>query len=218
MDIATNHVELLWQFRKNQESLADESWLTAVLAPHCKITRMHWRGSRLRIIQFPNEFARWLIHMAKRKVTSYLEIGTSTGGAWMAADAYLRTTVPFYLGSVGYDQTAKLRDFDFYKSEVGTIEFRNQNSRHMDLGSEQYGASFIDARHLERWVWHDYKKVAENSMLIGFHDIVLEGSTVAPAWARIKARHHEWREIIDESAPVSARCGIGVVDTEAGDA
>lgn len=213
IQVARNHVELLKQFESDSSLLVDEVRLTALLLPHCKLNRMRWRGSRLRLLQFPLEFARFLILMAVERVRSYLEIGTSTGGTFMAADAYLRSAVPGFHGSVGYDRTAKLRDFEPYKIAVGSIDFRHQGSKEMTLGNEYYGAAFIDARHIERWVLHDYEKVKKHARIIGFHDIALQGSTVQPAWAHIKQQHHRWWEFIDQSAPVEARCGIGVVDT-----
>jgi len=212
MKQAANHVELLSQFQTNRQQLLDDEWLAALLAPHCRIKRMKWAGSRLRLIQFPVEFARLLVLAAGQQVTSYLEIGTSTGGSFMTADAYLRTAVQNYQVSVGYDRASKLRDFDEYKAVVKSIEFRHQSSKHISLGEERYGLALIDARHLEHWVWHDYQKVKNHARLIAFHDIALEGATVAPAWERIKKDHSRWWEFIDESAPVSARCGIGIVD------
>ena len=134
----------------------------------------------------------------------------------MAADAYLRAASNgSYRGSVGYDRTSKLRDFEAYKAEVGTIEFRNVHSSEMTLGDEHFDAAFIDAMHLKDWVWNDYRKVKSNCKLVGFHDIVLVGSTVHEAWSEIKLQDGvSWWEFVDHSAPVAARCGIGVVTSE----
>ena len=208
-----NHIQLYKTFRDNAPLLGDFRLVAEILRAHCLIKRMHWRGTRLRIVQFPEEFAKFLVLLRSLDVRSYLEVGTSTGGSFMAADAYLRAVGNgSYRGSVGYDRTSKLRDFDAYKEAVGTIEFRHSDSKTMNLGDEQFDAGFIDARHLKDWVWHDYKKVKGNCKIVAFHDIVLVGSTVHEAWSEIKLQDGvRWWEFIDISAPASARCGIGVV-------
>jgi hypothetical protein len=210
MNIPKNNVELAEHFAANKEKLRNVDWLTETLRPHCKIKRMGWRGSRLRIIQFPSEFAQWLILLASQNVRSYVEVGTSTGGSFFTVDSYLRAAVPDYRRSIGYDRTSKLRDFDIYHEKFPTCEFRHHSSAQMDLKDEQFDAAFIDARHVERWVLHDFDKVRRNAKIVGFHDIELMGSTVGPAWKKIKGAGRSF-EFIDFSAPPEARCGIGAV-------
>lgn len=208
--IERTHIQLLATFRAApREQLQDVEWLTEILRPHCKLNRMGWRGSRLRIIQHPWEFASWLVLLGERQCKSYIEIGTSTGGSFMATDAYLRAAVPDYERSVGYDRTSKLRGFDAYRETVGgTIEFRHQGSRNMDVSGEWFEAGFIDARHHEGWVLHDFEKLKRSCGIIGFHDIVLVGGTVGLAWHKIKTgRQH--CEFVTSDMPESARCGIG---------
>jgi hypothetical protein len=192
--------------------LSNHAWLTEYLRPHCRLRRMSWRGSRLRLIQHPAEFASLLILMAERGVKSYLEIGTSTGGSFYTADSYLRVAVPGYQRSVGYDVRAKLRDWDQYRTKFPTAVFRHQGSGSMDLGKEQFDAAFIDARHLEHWVLNDFEKVRRNTRLVAFHDIELQGSTVDRAWRAIKRGHPVHWEFVDQATPPEARCGIGVVE------
>lgn len=210
-----SHVELLATFKSADPlQLRDVSWLTAILRPHCKLNRMGWRGSRLRIIQHPWEFASWLLCLAEHQCKSYVEIGTSTGGSFMATDAYLRAAVPGYARSVGYDRTSKLRGFDAYLEAVaGAIEFRHASSRHMDISQERFDAGFVDARHVEAWVLQDFEKIKGSCGIVGFHDIVLVGGTVGAAWDRIKtSRKH--LEFVATDIPESARCGIGAVLTK----
>jgi predicted O-methyltransferase YrrM len=198
-------------FRDNAPNLLDPEWLASALRPHCKIKRLGMRGSRLRVIQDPPEFAGWLVFLAKNGVRSYLEIGTSTGGSFCVVDSYLRAVVPGYERSVGYDRTAKMRDWDQYKAKFPTAEFRHASSENIDLGKERFDAAFVDARHLEHWVMQDHEKVRHNCRIVGFHDIVLQGSTVDKAWARIKAGAKNSYEFINPETPPEARCGIGVV-------
>lgn len=197
------------------DKLLDREWLTGFLRPHCKCNKTlgrGWRGTRLRIIQYPWEFAGFLILMASLKIRSYLEIGTSSGGSFLMVDSYLRATVPGYQRSVGYDRKDKMRDFEEYRNRWPTTTFRCQGSGDMNLAGETFDAAFIDARHIERWVIQDYNKVrVAQPKLIGFHDIRLAKSTVRNAWEQIKAKHSNSGEIIDPNIPEHLQWGIGVV-------
>lgn len=201
--------------RANQDKLLDREWLSAFLRPHCKCNKYlgaGWRGSRLRIIQYPWEFSGFLILMAMNNCRSYLEIGTSTGGSFLMADSYLRAAVPDYTRAVGYDRKSKLRDFDEYKAAFPKTEFRCQGSGEMNVSNEQFDAVFIDARHVERWVLHDYRKALDcKPKLIAFHDIRLRDSSVRPAFDQIKTLHKMTWEIIDTNIPQDKQWGIGVV-------
>jgi len=206
--------DLIPFFAENKKRLLDFDWLAKAIQPHCKYKFLGWRGSRLRIIQHPTEFARFLIFMARNNVRSYLEIGTSTGGSFMTVDAYLRAAVDGYERSVGYDRTSKLRDFDEYKKAAGTIEFRHENSSRIRLRSERFDMSFIDARHIKAWVLKDFQKVKDNSRFVGFHDIALRPPcSVKEAWGEIKTGKRSF-EFIETGIAEDCRCGIGVIDME----
>lgn len=208
------HLDLYDHFAANRDKLADVEWLTETLQPIVRIKRLKWRGS-LRIIQIPSEFARWLVYLAGQQCRSYLEIGTSTGGSFYAVDAYLRCAVPGYERSVGYDRTNKIHNLKQYREVFPTVEFRHQSSHRMDLAGEQFDAAFIDARHVEKWVLQDFAKVRDHARIVGFHDIILQNSTVGLAWSKIRTAGESF-DLIDESIPVEARCGIGVVKLRKG--
>jgi hypothetical protein len=206
-------VELYDLFVENKDSLLDVEWLTDTLTPHCKYRFLGWRGTWLRIIQHPYEFARFLIFMAQNGVRSYIEIGTSTGGSFMAVDSYLRAAVPDFQRSIGYDRSYRLRDFDIYQRRFPTCTFQQRNSRRIRLGSEKFDAAFIDATHLEHAVLRDFGKVRNNCRFVGLHDIVLrKPSTVDMAWELIKRIHPKHWEFIENGIPEDCRCGIGVVE------
>jgi hypothetical protein len=166
------------------------------------------RGSWLRIVQLPSEFAQFLIFMEARKVSSYLEIGVSTGGSWLMVDSYLRAVNPSFRGSVGYDRTSKLRDYDAYHARFPTCEFRHCHSRDIVL-DRSYDMVFIDACHTEAWVRHDFDKVRAHARFVAFHDIVLKGCTVNRFWLQVRDYYPSW-EFIDTTLPET--CGIGVLD------
>lgn len=195
----------------NQDKLRDPVWLEQFLFQHCKVKTYRRRGSRLRIIQYPWEFARFLVLLAEQNVKSYLEVGTSTGGSFLMVDSYLRAAVPGYERSVGYDHRDRIRDFQDYKARFPTCEFRHQSSATMDVSSERFDAAFIDARHVERWVLQDYEKVTQaKPRVVAFHDIRLNGATVAPAWDKIRINHPVSIDLIDPSVPQPIQWGIGV--------
>lgn len=194
----------------------DKQSLVDLLKPHCKFNKLHMRGSRLRILQIPDELADFCVWMQDKNIKRYLEIGTSTGGSWMFISAYLASINPDFAASVGYDRTSKLRDFDTYKAnwadtcKSATIEFRHQSSNDMNIDGEKYDLSYIDACHKRDAVWSDFNKVKDHSRFVAFHDIVLTGgSTVDQFWKEIKQQYKHW-EFIDKSLPET--CGIGVVE------
>lgn len=200
------------EFMANRDRLTDHAWITAWLQPHCKrLAGLGWRGTRLRILQIPSEFASWLILMGQRQCKTYLEIGTSTGGSFFTTDSYLRAVVPGFRGSLGYDRHSKMRDWDEYVARFPTCVFKHEGSGEMNLRDLQFDAALIDARHVKKWVLHDYRKVLPNAALIAFHDIVLEGASVGEAWHEIRTRHQLTWEFVDLTIPVEARCGIGVL-------
>ncbi|MBI5773970.1 MAG: class I SAM-dependent methyltransferase [Verrucomicrobia bacterium] len=198
-------------FMASQDKLLDVEWLTYFLMPHCRYPRLNWHGTRLRIVQYPAEFARFLVFLARNHVRSYVEIGVSTGGSLFMVDSYLRAAVPNYERTVGYDRTSKLRDWEAYRQRFGSIEFRPQNSKDINLAGESFDAAFIDANHSEPWVLQDFEKVRAHCRLAGFHDIVLAGASVDKAWQQIKSQHQRHWEFIETRLPPECRCGIGVV-------
>lgn len=207
---ANSFVELADQFASTpRELLLDVGWLEEALRPHCKLKYLGWRGTRLRIIQHPREFSQWLVLMANYGVKSYLEVGTSTGGSFFTTDAYLRAAVPGFEMSVGYDRTAKMGQLEEYKARFPATEFRNQGSRSMDVAKEHFDAAFVDARHVEKWVIHDFGKVsASNPILIGFHDILRD--SVRDAWAKLRVGRSNLDFKVTD-VPLIAQCGIGVL-------
>lgn len=195
-----------------RNNLRDQEWLAAFLYPHCKMKTIGRRGSRLRLIQYPWEFARFLILLAEHGVRSYMEIGTSTGGSFLMVDSYLRAAVPGYERSVGFDHRDKMRDFAEYRERFPTCQFKCENSSKIDVSSEHFDAAFIDARHIEHWVLKDFQKVQQaKPKVVGFHDIRLANSTVCLAWNRIKASYPKHIEIVDPSIPAHLQWGIGAV-------
>lgn len=209
--------EIYEEFEANNDRLQDVDYVASVLRPHCRLLRYGWRGTRIRIVQHPQEFASFLVLMGQRHVRSYLEIGVSTGGSWMAADSYLRAAVPGYRGSVGCDMRpgTRLREFGGYRDRFRTVEFRHLHSKNLHLNGERFDAVFIDARHLHRHVMRDFNRVKGNASLVGFHDIVLKGATVDQAWRKIRETGRSW-EFVDQVGPPEARCGIGVVEVASG--
>lgn len=196
-------------FMENHEHLGSVEFLTSFLTIHCKFNRVKTlRGSWLRILQVPIEFAQFLVFMKDQIINSYLEIGISTGGSLFTIDSYLRAVNPNYQCSLGVDKKYKLRDYDFYKQRFPTCSFHQVNSNKFIMPNN-FDMTFIDATHQERWVLNDFNKTKDKSKYIGFHDISLRnGATVSVFWEKIKKDYQHW-EFIDTS--LEETCGIGVI-------
>src|SRR5687768_3987306 len=82
---------LLLQLGLNDEGMHE---LPASLHPHC--------GQGLRIWQYPIQFSRYLAHLSKLKVRSYLELGVRHGGAFVATVEVLERFSPLQF-AVGVD-------------------------------------------------------------------------------------------------------------------
>jgi len=203
------NTELTEYFQANKDKIFDLNWLTAAIRPHCRMKHTGWRGSRMRVIQHPVEFASFLILLAERNTERYIEVGTSSGGSFYIADSYLRVAAPAYTGAIGFDRVDKLRNWNAYQQKYPLTQFVRCNSRDIVLGKSKTGAAFIDARHIDKWVLHDFEKVRQNVNLVGFHDIVR--GTVPLAWEKIKEGRKFW-EFVQRDTPIDAWCGIGVVE------
>jgi predicted O-methyltransferase YrrM len=197
-------------FRRNHRRLSDVEWLRKAIWPQCRNERRRWAGGRLQMLQNPWEFAEFMVLMARKKVHSYLEIGMNTGGSFYMMDSYLRASLPFYQRSVGYDSQSRLVEWEAYQAKFPGVEFRNESSSIMNLGTERFDVCFIDASHLERAVRRDFEKVKRNCRMVAFHDIAAKKDAVGRAWRDIKASHR-YREFIAPTRRSHHQMGIGVL-------
>lgn len=51
-----------------------------------------WLGKGLRTLQYPHQFAAYLVFLSDKRVASYVEIGTESGGSFALTVAYLEAT------------------------------------------------------------------------------------------------------------------------------
>ncbi len=203
--------ELYDYFAANRDKLRDYEWLKSFLTLHCTFKPGGFKGSHLKCLQVPEEFARYLLRVGElATVLRYLEVGVASGGSWFITDSYFRALNPAYRGSVGYDIANNLIDFDLYRARFPDVTFRQESSEFIDLKNEQYDLTLIDALHQDEWVTKDFAKVRGNSRFVSFHDIVLPGRrmTVDKFWNRTKPDFPHW-EFISRATPVT--CGIGLL-------
>ena len=206
--------ELFGYFYENQSKLGDRKWLENFLKLHCHFKPAGLKGSHLKCLQIPSEFADYLVTVSEQATISrYLEVGVASGGSWFLTDSYFRAVNPKgYKGSVGYDIENNLVEFGAYKDKFSDVEFRQESSDLIELGKERYDLTLIDARHQDEWVTLDFERVRNNSNYVSFHDIVLPGrrTSVDKFWNRVKPQFKHW-EFINKDLPVT--CGIGLLST-----
>jgi hypothetical protein len=202
-----NH-QLLGFFQRQQESLTNKTWLINFLKPYCFYAPKKMNPSSIPTLQFPKEFAEYLIFLSDKNIQTYMEVGVAHGGSWYFTDSFLRAINPNYKGSQAYDPANSLIDFEPYRIKHKTVVF-NQISSSSILLKEPIDLCLIDAVHKEKHVWNDFNKVKNHAKYVAFHDIVQLGrNTVYKVWNKLKQDYPHW-EFIDSAA--GSICGIGVI-------
>jgi hypothetical protein len=184
----------------------------AHLHPYC--------GKGLRLWQLPNQFAPYLLEVARHGVRRYLEIGVRHGGSFTA-------TVE-YLSRVGELEEAVAIDIDaipallpypldqpsvrLMQADTGTDRFAAWMRRHPG-----FDLAFIDGLHSYEGCRGDFETMRSRARMIALHDISNHiEPEVGRVWADIRRDYadeydfHEFTAQYVESGPPDMGIGLAI--------
>lgn len=183
----------------DDSQIADRKWMRDRLSrygffPFFKLVKTPQQGitwSTYGILQVPDEFIDFCMHIAKIKCNRAIEIGVARGGSSYVMAALLYRNNPDLIYRM-VDISDDLVNYDRMKVLIPALE-KCIPSTSADHAGESYDFCFIDADHSYRGMMDDYDRVGRNtSCMTVFHDIYgheydnLDGGTVR-GWQEIKA-------------------------------
>jgi cephalosporin hydroxylase len=182
-----------------------------------------WLGKGLRTLQYPHQFAQYLVFLSDKDITSYAEIGTESGGSFAWTFAYLEATghrieravaiEPQYAPGVAWLQR-RYPSVEYLRARSTDPEV------HASLRGRSWDLIFIDGDHSYSSCRADFDLARDlGARIIAFHDIVDAGSPgVQRVWQEIRDQHaddyafeeftHQYPEVTDWTR--TTHFGIGV--------
>jgi cephalosporin hydroxylase len=182
-----------------------------------------WLGKGLRIQQYPHQFAAYLVFLSDKPVTSYVEIGTESGGSFGWTLAYLQAT--------GHSIDRAVAVEPEYAPGVAWLQRRDPAVEHLRarssdpevraaLRQSSWDLIFIDGDHSYSACRADFELARDlGPRMIAFHDIVDAGCPgVQRVWQEIRrdfVNEYEFAEFTQQYADVTdwthtTHFGIGV--------
>lgn len=182
-----------------------------------------WRycNKGLRIWQYPNQFAQFLVFLSKYSIKSYLEIGVAYGGSLILIIEYL-SHFNGMIEAWGIDPQATselLRAYMRQRPGVRHIRDYSANLWRYFPSNTAFDLALIDGLHTEEASWADFELVRDHARIIVFHDISSDRvPKVASSWKRARREHaseYDFFEFIEQYPEVRERTrmsflGIGV--------
>jgi cephalosporin hydroxylase len=171
-------------------------------------------GKGLFIWQYPNQLSKYLIHLSKYKIHSYLEIGVKHGGTFIFTNEFLKR-FNVMSKSIAVD-LFQVKGLNMYKSSNKEVEIKVvdshsssfakfiNNQNHIDL-------VLIDGDHSYEGCKSDFELLKDHANIIVFHDIVGGGVPgVIRLWNEIKSKYpfeYNFYEYIDQYDEVVKNTG-----------
>jgi len=132
-------------------------------------------GKGLKSWQYPNQFSKYLVHLSKYKIESYLELGVRHGGTFIITVEYLNKFHPIKRAlGIDVNDCPVISEYskfcnpaaDFWKVNTKSLKFDgfSNHCNGIDL-------TLIDADHAFSAVEHDLENVQKMSRMIALHDI-----------------------------------------------
>jgi hypothetical protein len=178
-------------------------------------------GFGLRLWQFPNQFAPYLLELAGREIRRYLEIGVRHGGSFITTVEYLsRFTTLEEAVAVDIDPLVALLPYPLEQPAVKLMQADTQSQTFRDWVRRHgpFDLAFVDGLHTLEGSRHDFESVREHARLIAVHDIVNHlVPDVQRTWQDVKEAYSsdfEFREFVEQyphtDGPDGRGMGIGL--------
>jgi hypothetical protein len=132
-------------------------------------------GKGLRAWQYPNQFSKYLVHLSKLKIESYLEIGVRHGGTFIITVEYLNKFHPIERAlAVDINDSPVVTEYSKSFNEKATFWKVNTQSFKFDGFSNHCNGidlTLVDADHAFTSVQRDFENAQKMSRVIALHDI-----------------------------------------------
>jgi len=157
--------ELLPQLGLNNEVLVE---FPPSLYPFCGQGLFHW--------QYPNQFSKYLVHLSKYKIESYIEVGVRHGGTFIITMEYLSrfNNIKECLGvdianNVSFDdyKNGYRKEADFWQIDSHHLRFK----KFIREKEKRYNLALIDGEHTYWGARKDFELLKDYTNIIVFHDI-----------------------------------------------
>ena len=188
----------------NDEALGE---FPTALHAHC--------GRGLRLWQYPIQFSKYLVHLSRLGVRSYLEIGIRHGGSFVTTVEYLERFHPLAF-AVGVD-IIPCPAMANYQECNPKAQFWCHNTCAADFPARLDGLGpvdlvFIDSHHQEKQCRTELDMLAERASIIAFHDITNIGCPgVGRVWRAVTALpDYECHEYVEQYGALGPFMGIGL--------
>ena len=182
---------------------------------------LEYTGKGLSIWQWPNQFAPYLVWLAKLPlIGSYLEIGVNEGGSFITTVEFLRRFQPLS-SAIAVDPYLSPHVHDYVRRTAGThVVVGNRSSADLRALVATEGSvdlTFIDGEHFAASVRADWEFARSCTRYVAFHDIVSNlFPDVQTLWAEIRAMYKKTYEFVAQYPQSDSSAGIGVVDLAGG--
>ncbi len=192
----------------------NRSWYPPFLQPFC--------GKGVQSFQQPNQFSRYLCHLSRYRINSYLEIGVWQGGTFIITLEYL-SRFNDIRRALAVDSAIQLpmRHYALMNDRVVLHEGDSKTPEALAMITRDWwDLALVDGDHSEEGCFADYRAVRSAASMIALHDI---HSDLCPAvtavWKRLSdiyPRHYLYEfteQYFDVFRQTGCRqMGIGVID------
>ena len=158
----------------------NRNWYPPFLQPFC--------GKGVQSFQQPNQFSRYLCHLSRYKISSYLEIGVWQGGTFIITLEYLSRFNDIRC-ALAIDTNIQLlmRQYALMNDRVLLHEGDSKTPEALAMvARDWWDLALVDGDHSEEGCFADYRAVRNAAGMIALHDI---HSDVCPAvtsvWKRL---------------------------------
>lgn len=161
-------------------------------------------GDGLKHWQVPNQFSRYLAHLSRYPIRSYLELGVRHGGTFAITVEYLNRFNPLAdATAVDIDEVPAMAELVRARPEV---RFLRTDTRSPALAREleahgPYDLVLVDADHSYRACRRDLDAVLDRANIVALHDIVDAACPgVRRVWSELREEASGERELFEFTA------------------
>ncbi len=187
------------------EQLSDPSYIEKDLLPqlglndetgHFPPSLQPFVGEGLLCWQYPNQFSKYLVHLSRQGIESYLEIGVRHGGTFVITIEYLSRFNPIR-EAVGVDlgHSRSLQEYAGARTGVTVIQASSHDDDFKELvrgHTIPFDLVLIDGDHSLEGCREDFELVRDRGRVLVFHDIVSQPTPgVTAVWQEVRRLYEE---------------------------